>query len=238
MGLLLGLAGCENGMRQAGWVELFDGKDLGGWTCRHEERLGNAWQPAEAVSINTEDPKQFIITPGSGILVNGPVGKTCDLVSVQEFGDCVAHIEFLVPEGSNSGVYFMGEYEIQILDSYGKADVTFSDCGGIYARWINDQNVDGHPPRVNASRPPGHWQIFDVEFRAPRFDAGGNKIENARFISVRHNGVLVHENVSLQGPTRSSLTGEEKPRGPLMLQGDHGPVAFRKVRIKPLEPSQ
>lgn len=224
------LVGCDAG--QAGWTRLYNGQDLGGWTSRHEAQLGNAWQSAESVSVDPANPKQFVIAEGTGVLVNGPNGRTCDIISEQEFSDCRLHIEFVVPEGSNSGVYLMGEYEVQIFDSYGKQEETFSDAGGIYARWIDEKNVEGHAPRVNASRPPGKWQSFDIIFRAPRFDAGGTKIENARFISVKHNGVVIHENVSLNGPTRGGLTGQERPRGPIMLQGDHGPVAFRNIRVE------
>ncbi len=210
-------------------IALFNGSDLGGWQGHGTE---NAWQTASSVALDPADPTKLVITPGAGILVNGPAGRTCDLHTVQTFGDCELHVEFLVPKGSNSGVYLMGEYEVQILDSYGKADPGFGDCGGIYARWIDGQNVDGHPPRVNASQPPGEWQSFDIVFRAPRFDESGRKTANARFVRVLHNGVLIHRDVELQGPTRSSLTGQERPRGPLMLQGDHGPVAFRNIRIR------
>jgi hypothetical protein len=132
-------------------------------------------------------------------------------------------------------VYFQGLYEIQVFDSYGKDKVTFSDCGGIYARWISDQNVGGEPPRVNASKAPGVWQSFDAIFKAPRFDAAGKKIADAKFVKVWHNGVLVHENADLPGPTRASLPGPEAPTGPLMLQGDHGPVAYRNIWITPLK---
>lgn len=232
-GVMIAAAGCDGTLGRTGTVELYNGRDLTGWTTRHEAQLGNTWQSAERVSVDPASPGKFVIAPGTGILVNGTEGKTCDIVTLAEFGDCEAHIEFMVPQGSNSGVYFMGEYEIQILDSHGREKVTFGDAGGIYARWIDEQNVEGHPPRVNAARPPGVWQTFDVVFRAPRFDIGGNKVENARFVSVKHNGVLIHENVSLNGPTRGSLTGQEKPRGPIMLQGDHGPVAFRNLRVKP-----
>jgi hypothetical protein len=105
------------------------------------------------------------------------------------------------------------------------------ECGGIYPRWINEANVEGHSPRVNASKPPGEWQSFDIDFRAPRFDAGGKKIENARVVKVVHNGKLIHENVELKGPTRGGMANDEKAVGPLRLQGDHGPVAYRNIRI-------
>ena len=141
------------------------------------------------------------------------------------------HIEFVVPEGSNSGVYFMGRYEIQILDSWGETELKYGTCGGVYARWINEQSVGGYPPRVNMSRPPGEWQSYDVEFRAPRFDENGRKTANAIFVSVVWNGELVHENAEVDGPTRASMLNDEAPKGPLMLQGDHGPVAYRNIRI-------
>lgn len=229
--VVLGLlaAGCAGSGRT---VELFNGSDLGGWECRESQTSDNAWQTASSVAADPADPTRLTIVPGAGILVNGPAGRACDLHTIQTFGDCELHVEFLVPRGSNSGVYLMGEYEIQILDSWGKADPGFGDCGGVYARWIDEQNVDGHPPRVNAARPPGEWQSFDIVFRAPRFDEAGRKIANARFVRVLHNGTLVHRDVELKGPTRSSLTGQERPRGPLMLQGDHGPVAFRNIRIR------
>jgi len=225
-GILTATVGCASS--DAG-LQLFNGKDMTGWKAKDPNH--NAWLAASAVRPSAEDPTNFTITPGIGILVNGQTGKTSDLLTELEHGDCRAHIEFMVPKGSNSGVYFMGRYEIQVFDSFGKKDVTFSDCGGIYARWINEQNVDGVPPAVNASKAPGEWQTFDVIFRAPRFDGSGKKIENARFVEVRHNGKLIHKNVVLKGPTRAGMPGEEKPTGPLRLQGDHGPVAYRNLWI-------
>ena len=128
-------------------------------------------------------------------------------------------------------------YEVQVFDSFGveKSDYPGSECGGIYPRWINNQGVNGHSPRVNASKPPGEWQSFDITFRAPRFDANGKKIENAKFVKVVHNGKVVHENVDLTGPTRAAHWEDEKDEkatGPIMLQGDHGPVAYRNLRVK------
>jgi len=127
-----------------------------------------------------------------------------------------------------------GLYEVQILDSFGAATPGVHDCGAIYERWINGKGVGGSPPRVNASRPPGEWQSFHIQFRAPRFDAHGNKTENGLFVKVVHNGVSVQANVQVEGPTRASLDGPERPRGPLMIQGDHGPVALRNIYIRPL----
>lgn len=223
--------------RQAGWTELFNGRDLGGW--RPLNPADYKWMTAARVSLNPDNEATFQVIPGSGIMVNGPTGspgKTTNIYTILEHGDCELHIEFMVPKGSNSGVYFQGRYEIQVFDSFGKEQIEFSDCGGIYARRIDNANVEGHAPRVNASKPPGEWQTFEVKFTAPRFDADGQKTANARFDWVRHNGVLIHENVELTGPTRSAMDeSKEVAAGPLMLQGDHGPVAYRNIRIKLLK---
>ena len=93
--------------------------------------------------------------------------------------------------------------------------------------------MGGSAPRVNASRAPGQWQSFHVWFRAPRFDPSGRKIENARFLRVLHNGVPVQENVEVEGPTRAAMDIPEAAENPLMLQGDHGPVAYRNLYIRP-----
>jgi len=214
-------------------IVLFNGRDLSGWKAMNPNN--NAWRVAGKVELDPDNPGQFKITDGTGILVNGERGRTSDLVSTVVHGDCIAHIEFMVPEHSNSGVYFQGRYEVQILDSYGKQKVSSHDCGAIYARWIKGREVEGHAPRVNASRPPGRWQSFDVVFKAPRFDADGKKIANAMFVKVVHNGKVVHENVELTGPTRGPIAESEVPVGPLRLQGDHGPVAYRNIWIQPLE---
>jgi hypothetical protein len=121
-----------------------------------------------------------------------------------------------------------------VLDRWGVENPKHGDCGGIYERWKEGKGFAGSPPKLNASRKPGEWQIFDVIFKAPRFDKDGNKTANAVFVEVRHNGKLVHENQEVTGPTRAAGFNDEKPTGPLMFQGDHGPVAYRKLRIRPL----
>lgn len=213
-------------------VELFHGRDLTGWREPHGQ-----WQVVGSVKLAADNPRQFAFDDGTGLLVNGRNERTSDLLSVMEHGDVAAHIEFCVPKNSNSGVYFMGRYEIQILDSWGVKEPKSSDCGGIYERWKDNRGYEGHAPRVNASKPPGQWQSFDVIFRAPRFDASGKKVQNARFVKVVHNGQVVHENVEVTGPTRAATFENvpETPTGPLMLQGDHGPVAFRKITLQPLK---
>ena len=204
------------------WTGLI-AKDLSGW------RNAKGWQNVGGV---TAKGRKLELAAGTGVLCNGNT-RARNILSASEFGDVVAHIEFLVPQGSNSGVYFQGRYEVQILDSFGKAKPGFGDCGGIYERWVNNKGFEGRPPRVNASRKPGEWQTFDVVFRAPRFDSEGRKVANARFVKVIHNGKVVHENVEVTGPTRAPAFRDEKPKGPIMLQGDHGRVRFRNIRVTP-----
>jgi hypothetical protein len=197
------------------WIELLKGNDFKAWRLP----LGD-WKIDSATSE----------------IANGDKGKTRDLVTQAEFGDIETHIEFKIPAHSNSGIYFMGRYEVQVYDSFGVAKDKYPgiECGGIYPRWINNQNVEGHSPRVNASKPPGEWQTFDVVFRAPRFDANGNKTVNAMFVKVAHNGTVIHEYVELTGPTRGGSPNNEKATGPLRFQGDHGPVAYRNLKIRRL----
>jgi len=209
------------------------GQDLIAWRQPTGE-----WMVAKAVAFNPSDATKFSIQPGEGILVNGPKGRTVDLISQKEFGDVQVHVEFCIPKQSNSGVYLMGRYEVQIYDSFGVAKDKYPgiECGGIYPRWTEARaEFEGHSPRVNASNKPGEWQSFDIAFRAPRFDAAGKKVTNAKFLKVVHNGQLVHENVEVTGPTRAAHWESEATIGPLLFQGDHGPVAFRNVRIQALK---
>lgn len=214
------------------WIEVFSGKDFRGWT----KKMGD-WSVVGDVLLSTDNPKAFALESGTGVMVNGQDGPDINIISKYKHGDVEAHIEFTLPKGSNSGVYFQGRYEVQVLDSFGVEKVKYSDCGGIYQRYDEEKEFgfEGHSPRINASLPPGQWQSFDVIFRAPRFDQHGKKTEDARFVKVVHNGKVVHENVSVTGPTRSAVFQDEKPLGPLMIQGDHGPVAYRNIRIKPIQ---
>jgi hypothetical protein len=213
----------------AGGSELI--QDLSNW----RDPRGD-WALADDVALDPNDSKRLTWKPGAAAAINGPKGRTRNLVSAGAWGDVEAHVEFMIPAASNSGVYFMGRYELQVYDSYGVAKDQYPgiECGGLYPRWIDNQNVGGHSPQVNASLPAGQWQTFDVIFRAPQFDASGKKTGNARFVKVVHNGKLIHENVEVTGPTRAAMFNDEQPTGPLMLQGDHGPVAYRSVRIRAL----
>jgi hypothetical protein len=205
-----------------GFVELFNGQDLTGWKVKGD--ADGHWQVGTA-SLDPANPRELAVNPTGRELINVRGGGR-DLYTEQEFGDAIIELEVLVPQRSNSGIYLMGEYEIQILDSHGRTTLTQGDMGAIYS---------AAPPSANASRPPGEWQRFQIRYRAPRFDPQGNKTANARVEQVVLNDVVIQQDVEIPGPTGGSLRNREAPRGPLMFQGDHGPVAFRHIRVKPLE---
>src|SRR5437016_6314963 len=163
---------------------LFNGKDTSGWKLVNPSAK-DSWKVVSSVSLDANDPKKLASTGeggnDDGILLRPAVEHGSDLYSEKNFGDCEVHVEFMIPKGSNSGVYLMGQYEVQILDTNGTADVKLrpGDCGGIYHT---------KAPSSNAIKPAGEWQTYDIVFRAPRFDSAGKKIENAKFISVIFNG--------------------------------------------------
>ncbi|MCB1232365.1 MAG: DUF1080 domain-containing protein [Verrucomicrobiae bacterium] len=209
------------------------------FTSLDDFRDPQGWEIVKSVTADSEQAKQWkTIEPGTGLLINGSAGKAGNLVTKGAVGDCEVDIEFMIPKGSNSGIYFQECYEIQILDSYGKADneISVHDCGAIYERWDENRDPKGYEgtlPTTNACKAPGEWQTYHIVFRAPRFDDKGKKTENARFVKVVFNGKVIHENVECTGPTRGGAA-KEVSKGPFRIQGDHGPVAFRKFSIKPL----
>lgn len=197
-------------------IVLFDGSSLDGWTDTQGKKT--KW-----------------------ILSDGALSPTKDSGYIQtreKFGSCQLHIEWATPkkkEGSgqgrgNSGVFLMGQYEVQILDSYRNRTYPDGQAGALYGRQV---------PLVNASRKPGEWQSYDIIFHRPVFE-NGEVVKRATF-TVFHNGVLIHDHVHLSGGTGwegGSSISEYKPhedKGPLQLQ-DHGnPVLFRNIWIRPLE---
>lgn len=195
-------------------IVLFDGKDLSRWKGR-------------------EGPAKWRILEDGSMQVN----RTGDIETVEHFGDCQLHVEWATPERvvgrsqarGNSGVFLMGRYEIQVLDSY--ENVTYADgqAAAIYGQ---------KPPDVNACRPPGRWQTYDIVFRAPRFE--GDRLVRPAYVTVFHNGVLVHDHVALLGPTRHRAVPKyvpHPPKGPIKLQ-DHGnPVRYRNIWVRPLPPA-
>ncbi len=220
-----------------GWTPLLNGRDISGWHALDGKPFN--WITARAIWWDRLlGPTRLgaIPAPGDRIL-NSLSGRTSNLVSDQKFGDIELYLEFMLAKGSNSGVYLHGLYEVQIFDSYGSfMPITSSDGGGIYHRWIDNKGVGGSAPMVNASRRPGEWQSYHIWFQAPRFDAGGKKTENAKFVRVLFNGLLVQKDVECEGNTRASMDIPEAALNPIMLQGDHGPIAFRNIYWRPLRP--
>ena len=221
---------------ESGWTPLINAKNLNAWQYEHPEK--GKWTNSRGIFWDSvHQPQQLMALPGPGDrIANGPKGANSNIFTKQKFGDMELYVEFLIPAKSNSGVYLHGLYEVQVYDSFGVEFPRYLDCGGIYERWINGSGQGGTPPKVNASRRPGEWQSFHIWFRGPKFDAQGKKISNATFLRVLHNGQLVHENVEAPGPTRSGLEIPEAATNPLMLQGDHGPVAYRNIYWRPLRP--
>ena len=195
-------------------IVLFDGRDLTRW--RDQQGGPARWKVENGY---------FEVVPGTG-----------SMVSADAFGDVQLHIEWMSPapakgEGQdrgNSGVFLMGMYEVQVLDSY--QNVTYADgqAGALYGQF---------PPLVNACRPPGEWQSYDIIFRAPRFDADSRLLRPAR-ITALHNGVLIHDHVALTGPT----SHRERPpyrahadKLPIALQDHAHPVRYRNVWVRELQ---
>ena len=226
---------------EEGWTPLLNGEDLDGWQLQHPERGG--WGATAAVFWGgPEDPKTLkgVPTPGDRIVntMDDLVTVPSNLYTEETFGDTELYLEFMLAEGSNSGAYLHGLYEIQIYDSFGRTPSSpTAICGAVYSYIpVNDQYLGGVAPRVRAERPIGQWQSFHIWFQAPRFDANGNKTANAKFLRVIHNGVLIHENVEREGPTQAAMKIPEAPENPLMLQGDHQQIAYRNIYIRPLRP--
>ncbi len=198
-------------------VVLFDGKDLSRW-------VGEDGQPAK---WKVADGYIEVVPRSGGVHTRQP------------FGDCQLHVEFTEPvppvgedqERGNSGVFLMGLYEIQVLDSYQSKTYADGQASAVYGQF---------PPQVNASRAPGQWQMYDAIFHGPRFDKDGKMLRPAR-ITVLHNGVLVQDNVELSGPTAHDQRPPYKStpdKLPLSLQ-DHGnPVRFRNIWIRELGEGQ
>lgn len=191
------------------------------------------WQVVGDV-IGSPTDKNLTPKAGTGVLFCTPKDGG-NLVSNLEHGDLDVSFDVMIPKGSNSGVFLQSRYEVQIFDSWGVAHPSFSDAGGIYQRWDesrgkNTEGYEGHAPRVNAVKAPGLWNHVEISFIAPRFDASGKKTANARFAKITWNDQVIHQNVELLGGTRGAPM-PEKALGPLLLQGDHGPVAYKNMRI-------
>ena len=194
-------------------IVLMNGKTLDGW-------LNETGQPAT-----------WSVRDGYAEIVKG----TGTIMTKQKFGDAQLHVEWMSPspaaglgqDRGNSGVYLMEQYELQVLDSHQNPTYADGQAGALYGQF---------PPLVNASRPPGQWQTYDIVFRGPRFDSTGKVTRPAR-MTVVHNGVLVQDNVELTGPTAHKERPPYKAHPAklsIMLQ-DHGhPVRYRNIWVREL----
>ena len=200
-------------------------------------RVGGDWYLASDATVDPHNEKHLFGNRGDGVLINGRTGRTPSLVTKRrDYRDVEVHLEFMVAKGSNSGVMFHGNYEVQILDSSHVRKPTAVHCGGIYPRAETRPTYryldEGSPPRVNAAKPPGQWQTLDIIFQSPRFDDAGAKTANAKFVRVVHNGLVIQENVEMPYANGTNWERKQFPQGPVIIQGDYGPIALRNVRVK------
>ncbi len=194
-------------------IVLFDGSNL------------DQWRSADG------SPARWKVKNGYMEVVKG----TGAIGTVRGFGDVQLHVEWATPlpavgedqDRGNSGVFLMGLYEVQVLDSYGSITYPDGQAGALFGQY---------PPLVNASRPPGIWQTYDIVFHRPRFDGTGKLLEPAQ-VTVFHNGVLVQDGVVLTGPTAHQSRppyAAHADKLPLTLQ-DHGhPVRYRNIWVREL----
>ncbi len=199
-------------------IILFDGTDLSHWRTPGEapgDLMPAGWKIVDGC---------LEVVPNSG-----------SIQTVDTFGDCQLHLEWSAPdppqgssqERGNSGVIIMGKYEIQVLDSY--RNVTYADgqASAIYGQY---------PPMVDVTRPPTDWNVYDIVFKAPVFD--GDKLVKPGYVTVFHNGVLVHYHRKLMGAVAHKEVAQyvpHPPAGSLVLQ-DHGnPTRFRNIWVRPLD---
>ena len=199
--------------------------------------VGGDWYSAENARLDTWNEKRLLGDRGGGVLINGRIGKAKSLITTRrDYQDVEVHVEFMVAKGANSGVIFHGNYEIQILDSAHVKEPTGAHCGGIYPRAEEKpkyHHIDkGSPPRVNAAGKPGEWQTMDIIFQSPRFGKDGSKTANARFVKVVHNGQVIQENVEVPYACGPNWNRKQHPRGPIIIQGDYGPIAVRNLRVR------
>jgi len=212
----------RKGKATAGSAEaVFNGKDLSQWTCKGGD--SKHWTVG-AAKLDPKDPKAFVVSKEGTELINAK-GHGVDFYTKKTFGSGTIKLEVMVPKGSNSGVYVMGEYEVQVLDSYGnEKNPKGSDMGAIYG---------AKPPTKPVYKKPGEWSTMEIQYLAPKFDAKGKKIANMKFIKVVLNGAVIHENLEMKGPTPGGVARKESPAGPIMFQGNHGIVSYRNITFTP-----
>jgi hypothetical protein len=202
----------ENAAPPSDAIVLFDGKDLSQWADK-----------------KTGGPVGWSVVDGAAVSVKG------DIQTTNAFGDIQLHLEFREPvpptesgQGrGNSGVFFMGQYEIQVLDCYGNKTYADGATGGLYGQ---------HPALANACRPPGEWQTYDIVFNVPHFGANGELLSPA-YVTVILNGVVVQNHQAFRGATNWRVPGTYTPHGPtgpLALQYHNNSVSFRNIWVRPV----
>ena len=217
-------------------IILFDGSSLDKWQKTFFEYSGSMaeyheWLPSLKEGPYVTAPADWKLEEGDLVVVPG----TGHLMTKELFGDVQLHIEWLTPKDiakksqdySNSGIFLMGLYEIQILNSFDNETYSNGQAGAIYKQ---------HIPLVNATKPPGNWQEFDIIFSAPKFSNSGNVLNPAR-ITVFHNGVLIQNNVYLTGPTcyiGQAYYVKHPEKLPILLQNHGNPVRFRNIWVRKL----
>jgi hypothetical protein len=202
----------ENASPPSDAIVLFDGKDLSQWRDK-----------------KTGGPAFWMVEDGAAVSAKG------DIVTTKEFGDIQLHLEFREPtppkdsgQGrGNSGVFFMGQYEIQVLDCYSNKTYADGVTAGIYGQ---------HPPLANACRPPGEWQTYDIIFNVPHFGPNG-EVLSPGYVTVFHNGVVAQNHQAIRGATNWRSPGKYTPHGPsgpLALQFHNNAVSFRNIWVRPV----
>ena len=186
-------------------IVLFDGKNMDAFVNGDRWKVENGYAEVSGKSVQTK----------------------------QSFGDCQLHVEFATPEvvkgngqeRGNSGVYLMGKYEVQVLDSYENKTYFDGQCGAIYKQ---------QPPTVNASRGPGKWQAYDILFTAPRFREDGT-LESPAYVTVLHNGVVIHNHFELAGGTfwhKAAEYTQHADKLPISFQNHGNPVRYRNIWVR------
>jgi Domain of Unknown Function (DUF1080) len=218
-------------------VVLFDGKDLSKWV--HKDGSAAKWKVIPVTATPPKTAEEYLKTVRGENGYFEVVPKTGYIYTREAFGDCQLHVEFAEPspakgedqDRGNSGVFLMGLYEIQVLDSYENKTYADGQASAVYGQY---------PPLVNASRPPGQWQSYDIVFHGPRFAKDGKLLRPARE-TVFHNGVLVQNNVELSGPTAHGKRPPYEPtpeKLPLALQDHDHPVRYRNIWIRELKTAE
>jgi hypothetical protein len=215
--------GAQPGDAPSDAIVLFDGKDLSSWTLTSTAKGGGRW-------VANPQPAPWKVENGYFEVVP----KTGAIATKERFGDVQLHVEWAAPspprgrsqDRGNSGIFLMGLFETQVLDSYDNPTYADGQAGAIYGQW---------PPLVNATRKPGEWQAYDIVFEAPKFE--GDKLVKPAYITVLLNGVLLHNRKEEMGPTQHRQLAKYVPspaEGPIVLQDHNHPVRYRNIWVRRL----